>query len=97
LAYDFDDSMARQPLGSDPSNRLQTPAEPVVLSPALQKFRSCRWRRAAENGIPECCSHRDVLPIAGARGFDAEAWCADCSFYKLRRTPRKPALGEDRF
>ena len=59
-----------------------------VLSPAVQKFKSCRWRRPPEDG-PECCGHRDVLPMAGTQGFDPEAWCPDCTFYKLRRTPKK--------
>ena len=52
------------------------------------RFKSCRWRRPPEDG-PECCGHRDVLPIAGTTGFDPEAWCPDCTFYKLRRTPKK--------
>jgi hypothetical protein len=25
--------------------------------------------------------------MAGTTGFDPEAWCPDCAFYKLRRTP----------
>ena len=58
-------------------------------SAAVLRFRSCRWRKAAENGTPECCGHRDVLPLTGTNGFDAEAWCPECGFYKLRRTPKK--------
>ncbi len=58
------------------------------VSPAVARFKSCRWRRPPEDG-PECCGHRDVLPIAGASSFDPEAWCPDCTFYKLRRTPKK--------
>jgi hypothetical protein len=57
-------------------------------SAAVTRFKSCRWRRPPEEG-PECCGHRDVLPMAGTTGFDPEAWCLDCSFYKLRRTPKK--------
>jgi hypothetical protein len=30
-----------------------------------------------------------VLPFAGKEGFAADSWCPDCSFYKLRRTPKK--------
>jgi hypothetical protein len=30
-----------------------------------------------------------VLPMAGTTGFDPEAWCLECTFYKLRRTPKK--------
>ena len=62
---------------------------PAGDSAAVARFRSCRWRKAAENGTPDCCGHRDVLPMTGANGFDPEAWCPDCGFYKLRRTPKK--------
>jgi len=62
-------------------------------SPAVARFKSCRWRRPPEDG-PECCGHRDVLPIAGASGFYPEAWCPDCTFYKLRRTPKKRSPDE---
>jgi hypothetical protein len=67
-----------------------TAAQPVEVSPspAVARFKSCRWRRPPEEG-PECCGHRDVLPMAGTSGFDPEAWCPDCTFYKLRRTPKK--------
>ena len=64
----------------------ETPATPAV-SAAVLKFKSCRWRRPPEDG-PECCGHRDVLPIAGT-SFNPEAWCPDCQFFKLRRTPKK--------
>ena len=30
-------------------------------------------------------------------GFDPEAWCPDCSFYKLRRTPKKRSPDEYRY
>lgn len=59
------------------------------LSAAAERFQSCRWRRPPENGLPAGCSHRDVLPLTGTRGFDPDAWCADCRFYKLRRVPKK--------
>jgi len=58
------------------------------VSPAVARFKSCRWRRPPEDG-PECCGHRDVLPMAGSTGFDPEAWCPDCQFYKVRRVPKK--------
>jgi len=61
---------------------------PADESPAVARFKSCRWRRPPEDG-PECCGHRDVLPLAGTTGFDPSAWCPDCTFYKLRRTPKK--------
>ena len=63
------------------------PATPIV-SEAVIKFRSCRWRRPPDEG-PECCGHRDVLPIAGSTSFDPQAWCPDCAYFKLRRTPKK--------
>ncbi len=74
---------------ANPIDPVSPVAEAPALSAAAQKFQSCRWRRAAEAGIPEGCGHRDVLPITGAHGFDPEAWCPDCTFYKLRRTPKK--------
>ncbi len=65
------------------------PEAAPTLSPAHQRFQSCRWRNKAEDGAPECCGHRDVLPMTGPNGFDPEAWCPECGFYKLRRTPKK--------
>jgi hypothetical protein len=62
-------------------------AAPTPVSAAVEKFKSCRWRAAPEDG--EFCTHRDVLPFAGKDGFVAESWCPDCAFYKLRRTPKK--------
>jgi hypothetical protein len=73
----------------------QQPAESPMLSEAVAKFKSCRWRRPPEDG-PECCGHRDVLPIAGT-SFNPEAWCPDCSFFKLRRTPKKRSPEEYRY
>jgi hypothetical protein len=65
----------------------ESPNAPPPVSAAVEKFRSCRWRAAPEDG--EFCTHRDVLPFAGKEGFVAESWCPDCAFYKLRRTPKK--------
>ena len=70
--------------------------EAPLVSEAVTKFKSCRWRRPPEDG-PECCGHRDVLPIAGASGFDPQAWCPDCAFYKLRRTPKKRSAEDYRY
>jgi hypothetical protein len=69
----------------------ESPAPQPTVSAAVIKFRSCRWRRPPEDG-PECCGHRDVLPIAGTTSFDADAWCPDCTFFKLRRMPKKRVL-----
>ena len=74
----------------------QEQPQAVEVSPAVAKFKSCRWRRPPEDG-PECCGHRDVLPIAGASGFDPQAWCPDCQFYKLRRTPKKRSPEDYRY
>jgi len=63
--------------------------DPVALSPAAQKFISCRWRKPAEDGNPDHCTHRDVLPMAGMTGFVPDSWCSDCAFFKAKRSPRK--------
>ena len=65
------------------------PAPDAAVSPATQRFESCRWRQVAEDGTPAHCTHRDVVTMAGTQGFNPDAWCADCEFYKVRRTPRK--------
>jgi len=85
-------STSPMPAAAQATPTVETPA----VSPAVAKFKSCRWRRPPEEG-PECCGHRDVLPIAGTTGFDPEAWCPDCSFYKLRRTPKKRSPDEYRY
>jgi len=79
------------PSAGTPQPNLETPS----LSPAVVKFKSCRWRRPPEDG-KECCGHRDVLPIAGT-SFNPEAWCPDCTFYKLRRTPKKRSPDDYRY
>jgi hypothetical protein len=35
--------------------------------------------------------------MAGTTGFDPEAWCPDCAFYKLRRTPKKRSAEDYRY
>lgn len=88
----FDDRFGPHP--PVPATNVPTSVTPAAVSVAVEKFRSCRWRRPPEDGNVECCSHRDVLPIAGTTGFDPEAWCPDCTFYKLRRTPKKRPFNE---
>ena len=61
----------------------------VPVSAAVTRFQSCRWRKPTEDGIPDHCTHRDVLPMAGKEGFSADSWCSDCSLYKAKRMPRK--------
>ena len=86
-----------EPFAPPPPSNATAPAEStaesVTVTPAVTRFKSCRWRRPPEDG-PECCGHRDVLPMAGTTGFDPEAWCLDCTFYKLRRTPKKRDPGD---
>ena len=63
-------------------------AEPAAeVSPAVERFQSCRWRATPDAG--DYCTHRDVLPFAGKEGFKPDSWCPECAFYKLRRTPKK--------
>jgi hypothetical protein len=68
--------------------KVETPAA-APASPAEERFQSCRWRKAAENGTPEHCTHRDVLPMAGTAGFQPDSWCGDCAYFKAKRSPRK--------
>jgi len=70
-----------------PAPEAAQPAAGAEVSPAVQKFKSCRWRATPDEG--EFCTHRDVLPFAGKEGFVADSWCPECAFYKLRRTPKK--------
>ena len=70
------------------------PASPVTSdvpqSAAFVRFRSCRWQQPKdEASASEFCTHREVKPYAGTSGFDADAWCPDCQYYKLRRAPKK--------
>ncbi len=71
------------------------PAAPAAESEAFVKFRSCRWHQPKENGNAEFCTHREVKPYAGTAGFDADAWCPDCQYYKLRRSPKKRQPSDD--
>jgi len=61
-----------------------------IENPVTRKFKSCRYYETQDNGGTAYCSNRDVLPYAGINGFKPEAWCEDCSFYKVRRTVKKP-------
>ena len=79
---------AESPAQADTPAAAPAPADDAALAaPAVMKFKSCRWRCAPEDG--EFCTHRDVLPFAGKNDFKADSWCPECSFYKLRRTPKK--------
>jgi hypothetical protein len=83
------DSGEPGPTSNDNRPEGTTPGTEQPVSAAQQKFLSCRWRKAAENGLPDHCGHRDVLPMAGATGFVSDSWCPDCAYFKAKRTPRK--------
>jgi hypothetical protein len=83
---------------ADETRKAEQPAATPAAAPApatsdqsaaFVRFRSCRWHQPVENGNSEFCTHREVKPYAGTSGFDADAWCPDCQYYKLRRAPRK--------
>jgi hypothetical protein len=80
---------AQSPAATSEPEAPAVPEAPVtpVLSEAVAKFQSCRWRAQPDEG--KFCTHRDVLPMAGREGFNPEAWCPDCAFFKVRRAPRK--------
>jgi hypothetical protein len=100
LAYNFNNDTFSPP-GEESALGTSAPASPddapaaapatsdSPQSAALIRFRSCRWQQPAENGNSEFCTHREVKPYAGTTGFDADAWCPDCQYYKLRRAPKK--------
>ena len=74
------------------ANRQAT--SPPLPLPEAQSRRSCDSVRAAgsnqpKKATPQFCTHREVKPYAGTTGFDPEAWCVDCQYYKLRRAPKK--------
>ena len=81
------DTPAEPSPGPSPVQSQEPPPAIPAQSPAVEKFKSCRWRATPDVG--EFCTHRDVLPFAGKEGFVPESWCPDCAFYKLRRTPKK--------
>ena len=84
------------PNASPPDGSTVPSVDSTVQTIAVVRFKSCRWRRPPDEGT-ECCGHRDVLPIAGTTGFDPEAWCPSCAFYKLRRTPKKRSPEDHRY
>jgi hypothetical protein len=106
LAFNFNNdpfSPPGAPLSAAPAS---APAEPQASTPvpitsdnpqsaAFARFASCRWQQPAENGNAAFCTHREVKPYAGTTGFDADAWCIDCQYYKLRRAPKKRSPSDD--
>jgi hypothetical protein len=99
---DFNNDPFGPPPG-DAATAAETPASPAEteapaeapLSPAFARFKSCRWQQPPEGGSSEFCTHREVKPYAGTTGFDPEAWCGDCQYYKLRRAPKKRERNND--
>ena len=99
---DFNNDPFGPPPG-DAATAAETPAAPAdaaapaeaPLSPAVARFKSCRWQQPPEGGSGEFCTHREVKPYAGTTGFDPEAWCGDCQYYKLRRAPKKRERSND--
>jgi hypothetical protein len=101
LAFNFNND----PMGGDdpPANPpgqidgADASAETVPQSTGFVRFTSCRWQQPAEDGSAAFCTHREVKPYAGTTGFDADAWCKDCQYYKLRRAPKKRNPDEYRY
>ena len=103
MEYNFNNSTpALSPPGAQEPSTPGTDTQAAVpvtsdnpLSGAVVRFKSCRWMQPAENGNQEFCTHREVKPYAGTTGFDPDAWCPDCQYYKLRRAPKKRQPGDD--
>ncbi len=89
----FDHTGSRPAPGSQPEAKVPPGAEAPV-SPAVERFNTCRWRSQDQGRF---CTHRDVLPLSGKDGFNPDAWCGDCSFFKIRRTPKKREPNEFRY
>lgn len=98
MASNFNNDPMGPPAGNPPGEEAPAPAAPAVPQPpGLARFNSCRWQQPAEEGNAAFCTHREVKPYAGTTGFDAEAWCVDCQYYKLRRAPKKRNPDEYRY
>jgi hypothetical protein len=82
----FDPTDPSAPMTNGRPDSPEPPASDTPVPPAVERFNSCRWK-SQEQG--RYCTHRDVLPLAGRDGFKPEAWCPDCTFFKIRRTPKK--------
>ena len=76
--------------GSEPATDAQPVSKPTAVEdPTTMKFKSCRWHATQDDAGAAYCSHRDVLPYSGMNGFKPEAWCPECSFFKMRRSVKK--------
>ena len=84
---------------TEPAEPTPDPVPPLekeepVESPAVARFKSCRWHETQDGGA-SYCSNRDVLPFAGKNGFEPEAWCPDCTMFKVKRVVRKRQAADD--
>ena len=107
MAYNFNDESGYAAGGDAPSAahgaaaESPTPTSPESAAPeapqsaGFARFNSCRWQQPKEEGTAAFCTHREVKPYAGTAGFDADAWCPECQYYKLRRAPKKRTPGDD--
>ena len=107
MAYNFNNETGFTPGGEIPSSTSAAAAEsPAPTSPepavaeapqsaGFARFNSCRWQQPKEEGNAAFCTHREVKPYAGTAGFDADAWCPECQYYKLRRAPKKRNSADD--
>ncbi len=86
------------PRTQNPGSPIPDTGSPIPLTPVTSdnlesaagvRFRSCRWMQKEDSGNQAFCTHREVKPYAGMQGFDPDAWCPECQYYKLRRAPRK--------
>jgi hypothetical protein len=99
LASNFNDGPSGPP-GDDSSASTPAATEGAPSpsqSTGFVRFTSCRWQQPAEDGNAAYCTHREVKPYAGTTGFDPDAWCKDCQYYKLRRAPKKRNPDEYRY
>ena len=87
FTYPSSPMLPQDPAQAAPAADADGAAPSEAANPAVEKFKSCRWRATPDQG--DYCTHRDVLPFAGKEGFKPESWCPECAFYKLRRTPKK--------
>jgi hypothetical protein len=108
LAFNFnDDSSSRfggdsragsagttVPDESQPADTSTPASNDPSTSAGFARFNSCRWQQPKEEGTAAFCTHREVKPYAGTTGFEPDAWCPDCQYYKLRRAPKKRSPGD---
>jgi hypothetical protein len=89
------DSGAAAPSAAPSGVPSADPAAEAPLSAGFARFNSCRWQQPKEEGSSAFCTHREVKPYAGTAGFDADAWCPECQYFKLRRAPKKRSPSDD--